>query len=59
VKRAEAVATRGGPEARARLKEARETLALVRKARPVHNPELASALLDATRKKAEAIVSNK
>jgi hypothetical protein len=58
VKRAES-APRGGAEARARLKEAREALDLVRKARPVHNPEVASALLDAARRKAEAIAGNK
>ena len=57
VGRAEALA-RGGratPEVRALVKEARDALALVRKARPVHNPEAASALLEAARRKVEAI----
>jgi len=45
---------RGTPEARALVKEARDALALVRKARPVHNPEAASALLEAARRKVEA-----
>jgi len=59
VKRAEAAVGRGGPEARARLKEARDALTLVRKARPVHNPDTASALLEAARQKAEAITGGK
>ncbi len=59
VKKAEAAVVRGGPEARARLKEARDTLALVRKARPIHSPETASALLEAARQKAEAVAERK
>jgi hypothetical protein len=59
VRRAEAIARRGTVEARAQVKDAREALALVRKARPVHNPEAASALLEAARKKVEAIVPTK
>jgi hypothetical protein len=57
VRRAEARA-RGGratAEARAAVKEAGEALALVRRARPVHNPDAAAALLEAARKKVEAI----
>lgn len=59
VRRAEALGSRAGPEVRAHVREARETLALVRKARPVHNPEAASALLEAARKKLEAVVPAK
>jgi len=57
VRRAEALA-RGGrvtAEVRAAVKEAGEALALVRRARPVHNPDAAAALLEAARKKVEAI----
>ncbi len=54
-----AAARRGGakfPEAEALVKAARDGLALVRKARAVHNPALAEALLDGARKKsAEAL----
>lgn len=59
VRRAEALA-RGGratAEVRAVVKEAGEALALVRRARPVHNPDAASALLEAARQKVEAIGS--
>jgi hypothetical protein len=61
VQRAESALARGRPTpaARAALKEAREALALVRKARPVHNPEAASALLEAARQKVEAIGRSK
>jgi hypothetical protein len=59
VKRAEAAVARGGPEARARLKAARDALALVRKARPVHNPDTAGVLLDVARQKAEASAGDK
>jgi hypothetical protein len=59
VSRAEARARRVGAEARAQVKDAREALALVRKARPAHNPDAAAALLDAARKKAEAIAPSK
>lgn len=57
VRRAEALArgSRATAEVQALVKEAREALALVRKARPVHNPEAASALLEAARQKVEAI----
>lgn len=61
VQRAETL-VRGGratAESRARIKEARDALALVRKARPVHNPEAASALLEAARRKVEAIEAPK
>ncbi len=61
VQRADASA-RGGqatPEVRALVKEARDALALVRKARPVHNPEAASALLEAARRKVEALAPRK
>jgi len=49
-------ARRGGrktPEADALLKEARDTLARVRSARPAHNPLAADALLEAARHKAQ------
>ena len=59
VRRAEALSRRATREIRAQVKEARETLALVRKARPVHNPEAASTLLEAARKKVEAITPTK
>ena len=59
VRRAEALGRRATPEVRARVREAREALALVRQARPVHNPEAASSLLDAARKKAETIAQRK
>ena len=59
VRRAEALGRRMTPQVHAEVKEARETLALVRKARPVHNPEAASALLEAARKKVEAIAPTK
>jgi hypothetical protein len=59
VQRAEALGRRAGAEVRARAREARETLALVRKARPVHNPDAASALLEAARKKIEAVAPPK
>jgi hypothetical protein len=39
------------------VKEAGEALALVRKARGVHNPQIASALLDRARQKAEAALA--
>lgn len=63
LKRAEAAvarARRAGhprPEASALLKEAREALALVRRARGVHNPAAAEALLEAVRRKAEAALA--
>jgi hypothetical protein len=59
VRRAEAIGRRATPDGRAQLREAREALALVRKARPVHNPEAASALLEAARRKVEAIAGAK
>ena len=49
-----AAARRAGkksPEAEALVKGARDALSLVGKARPVHNPALAEALLDGVRKK--------
>jgi hypothetical protein len=58
VTRAEALLARGrragqkAPEAEALLREAREAVALVRKARGVHNPPVAEALLQAARQKA-------
>ena len=61
VQRAETL-VRGGratAEARAGVKEARDALALVRKARPVHNPEAAAALLEAARRKADEIAGAK
>jgi hypothetical protein len=57
-----AASARGGratPEVRALVKEARDALALVRKARPVHNPEAASALLEVARRKVETITPPK
>ena len=48
---------RGTPEAEAQLREARDTLALVRRARPAHNPLAADALLRAARGKAEAVLA--
>ena len=59
VRRAEALGRRMTSQLHAAVKEAREALALVRKARPVHNPEAASALLEAARKKVEAIAPTK
>jgi hypothetical protein len=47
---------RGTPEAEALLREARDTLALVRRARPAHNPLAADALLRAARERAEAVL---
>ena len=49
-------AGRGAPPARALVKEARDALALVRKARGVHNPAGAGTLLEAARQKAEAVL---
>jgi hypothetical protein len=60
VKRAEAAlvaarkAGRKTAEADALVKEARDGLALVKRARAVHNPGMASAVADAARKKAES-----
>ena len=60
VKRAEAAvarerrAGRRAVEADALVKEAREALGLVQKARPVHNPPAAEALLKTAREKADA-----
>jgi len=48
---------RGALEAEALLTEARAALALVRRARPVHNPLAADALLRAARDKAEAALA--
>jgi hypothetical protein len=45
------------PEAEALLREARDTLALVRRARPAHNPLGADALLRAARERAEAVLA--
>jgi hypothetical protein len=59
LKRADAALAKGrragrpAPEAEALAKEAREALTLVEKARAVHNPAGAEALLKITRKKAE------
>ena len=39
------------------MKQAREALALVRKARGVHNPEGARALLEAARQKTGAVLA--
>jgi hypothetical protein len=53
-------ARRGGkktPEADALLKEARDALALVTKAKGAHNPGVADALLSAAREKASAAVA--
>jgi hypothetical protein len=44
-------------EAEALLREAREVVALVRTARPVHNPSGAEALLEVAEKKAQAAVA--
>ncbi len=63
IRRAEAAvarerrAGRKAPEAEALLKEARDGLALVQKARGVHNPAGAEAVLEAARKKAEAVLA--
>jgi hypothetical protein len=59
VRRAEVLERRATAQVRADVKEAREALALVRKARPVHNPEAAAALLEAAGKKVEAIAETK
>jgi hypothetical protein len=48
---------RGTPEAEALLREARDALALVRRARPAHNPLAADALLRAARERAEAVLA--
>jgi hypothetical protein len=64
VKRAEAAVARArraghrNAEAEDHLKQARATLALVKTARPVHNPTAADTLLEATRKNAEAALGN-
>ena len=47
---------RGTAEAEALLKEARDALALVRRARPAHNPLAADALLRMARDRAEAVL---
>jgi hypothetical protein len=55
-----AAARRGGRasgDAGALLKDAREALALVKRAKGVHNPSIAEALLEAARKKAEAALA--
>jgi hypothetical protein len=63
LKRAEAAlahdrrAGRKAPEADGLVKEAREALTLVQKARGVHNPAGAEALLEAAREKAEAALA--
>lgn len=63
VKRAEAAVTRErragrkAPEAEALTKEARQALSIVQKARRVHNPAGAEALLQAARDKAEAALA--
>jgi hypothetical protein len=49
---------RGGVQARALVKQAKEALALVRKARGVHNPDGASSLLSAARQQAEAALAS-
>lgn len=59
VRRAEGLGRRASAQDRADVKEAREALALVRKARPIHNPEAAAALLEAARKKVDAISGTK
>jgi hypothetical protein len=59
LRRAEALGRRASAQVRADVKEAREALALVRRARPAHNPEAAAALLEAARKKVEAIAGTK
>jgi len=46
-------AGRQAPETEALVRQAREALDLVRKARGVHNPSAAEALLTASRQKAE------
>ena len=63
LKRAQAViarARRAGhktAEAETLVKEARTALAIVQKARGVHNPPAAEALLEAARQKAEAVIA--
>jgi len=52
-------AGRPAPEAEARRKEARNALALVRAARPAHNPLAADALLEAARLKAQEAATPK
>ena len=52
-------AGRPAAEAEARLKEAREALALVRTARPAHNPLAADALLTAARHRAQEVAALK
>jgi cytochrome c7-like protein len=62
IKRAEASVGRGRRNGRAPgdadalLKEAREALALVKKAKGVHNPSLAQALVDGARQKADRVL---
>lgn len=46
------------PEAEAQLKEARDALMLVRRARPVHNPLAADAILRAARDRAAAVLAH-
>ena len=50
-------AGRGAPEADRLLAEARDALALVRRARGAHNPLVADALLETARQKAEAALA--
>ncbi|OGK80910.1 MAG: hypothetical protein A2X52_15645 [Candidatus Rokubacteria bacterium GWC2_70_16] len=50
-------AGRKNPDAQALVKGAREALALVRVARPAHNPALADGLLDGVRKRSAEAVS--
>jgi len=50
-------AGRKNPDAEALVKGAREALALVRAARPAHNPALADGLLDGVRKRSAEAVS--
>ncbi len=63
VRRAEAVLARNrragqkAPEAAALMKQAREALSLVERARGVHNPDAAEALLKVARDKADAALS--
>jgi hypothetical protein len=63
LKRAESSLVRGRrsghtlADADALLKEAREALGLVKKAKGVHNPSLAQALIDAARQKAERVLA--
>jgi hypothetical protein len=57
VRRAETLARAPGatPEVKALAKEARAAVSLVQRARPVHNPEAAAALLEGVRRKVEDI----